>query len=109
MNNLIDTYLSNYSTYKNGKVSFDCEYGELIFCKNKNNALIVYGIYVKPIYREKGLCKSILKYLIDSGKNTFKTLNIVSVLSNILYEYLLRFEYKDNKFKLTKNGFQIAL
>ena len=35
----------------------------------------------------------------------FKTLCVESVLSKILYEYLLRFRYKDKMFKIKKNGF----
>jgi RimJ/RimL family protein N-acetyltransferase len=106
---LIDTYLSNYSTYNNGKVVFDCDYGELIFFKNNSNILILFGIYIHPEYRQKGLCREILYYLIDKAPSNFKTLCIQSVLSKILYEYLLRFEYKGKKFKITKSGFLYKL
>ena len=68
----IDTYLSNYSTYDNGKVVFDCNYGELIFFKNNSNSLTVFGIFVHPEYRQKGLCREILQYLIDKAPNNFK-------------------------------------
>ena len=102
---IIDTYIINYSTYKKGKVSFDYEYGELLFCKENSNVLTLFGIYIYPKYREKGLCRSILQYLIDSSINKFQYVCIQSVLSKILYDYLLRFEYKNNKFKLTKTGF----
>jgi len=46
---LIDTYLSNYSTYKNGKISFDCDYGELIFYKDKSTILTLFGVYLIQI------------------------------------------------------------
>ena len=42
---------------------------------------------------------------IDKGSQNFKSLCVESVLSNILYEYLLRFEYKNKNFKITKYGF----
>jgi RimJ/RimL family protein N-acetyltransferase len=105
----IDTYLSNYSTYNNGKVVFDCSYGELIFFKNNSNILTIFGIYLHPEYRQKGLCRELLHYLIDKSPDNFKVLCVESVLSKILYEYLLRFEYKNKKFKITKSGFLYKL
>ena len=102
---LINIYLSNYSTYKNGKVLFECEYGELIFLKNNSNNLILFGIYINPEYRQKGLCRDILYYLIDTSLNKFKFLCVQSVLSKILYEYLIRFKYNDKRFKIKKQGF----
>jgi RimJ/RimL family protein N-acetyltransferase len=102
---IIDTYLLNYSTYKKGKVIFECDYGELIFIKDKSEICIIHGIFIFPQYRNKGLCRDILHYLIDKCPNNFKYICIESVISNILYEYLLRFEYKNKKFKLIKSGF----
>lgn len=107
---LIDTYLSNYSNYKKGKVNFECYYGDLIFVKNNSNMLILFGIYINPDYREKGFCRNILYYLIDSAKtNNFKYFSVQSVLSKVLYEYLLRFKYDDKGFKLKKSGFIYVL
>ena len=103
---LIDTYLSNYSTYKKGKVEFECDYGDLMFVKNNSNMLILFGIYINPDYREKGYCKNILEYLIDSAEEKkFKYFSVQSVLSKVLYEYLLRFRYKNKGFKLKNTGF----
>jgi hypothetical protein len=102
----IDKYLSNYSTYEKGKVEFDCEGGELIFFKNNSNMLILFGIFINSEYREKGFCRNILYYLIDNAKKyNFKYFCVQSVLSKILYEYLLRFEYNNKTFKLKKAGF----
>ena len=95
---IIDTYLLNYSTYKNGKIEFDCELGELTFYKKDPNCLTIFGIYIYPEHRQKGICRTILEYLIDNSKN-FKYICVKSVLSKILYEYLLRFKYKSNKYK----------
>ena len=102
---IIDTYLLNYLTYKNGKVEFDWSYGELIFYKNNSNTIIIHGIYIFPEYRRTGLCRNILHYLIDSSFPIFKYVCVQSVLSKILYDYLLRFEYKNKKFELEKQGF----
>ena len=103
---LIDTYLSNYSTYKNGKVAFECDYGELIFYKDKSTILTLFGIYINPDYRERGFCKKILHYLIDCAKEkSFDFLCIQTVISKVLYEYLLRFSYKNKKFYLKSSGF----
>ena len=112
---LIDIYLSNYSTYKNGKVELECQQGELIFYKKKPNIITIHGIYIYPEYRQQGVCRRILQYLIDTGQNANATANInfkkfdglcvQSVLSKILYEYLQRFTYKNKKFSNKKIGF----
>lgn len=108
---LIDTYLSNYSTYKNGKIEFECDQGELIFYKKKQRVLTLHGIYIYPEYRQRGLCKCILQHLIDSAPNfnKFDFLCVQSVLSKILYEYLLRFTYKNKKFVNKTYGFFYSL
>lgn len=106
---IINTYLLNYSTYKKGKIIFECEYGELVFLKNKSEICILHGIYIFPQYRNKGLCRDILHYLIDNTSNYFKYICVQSVLSKILYEYLLRFEYKNKRFALVKTGFMYKI
>ena len=108
---LIDTYLSNYSTYKNGKVELECEQGELIFYKKKPNVITIHGIYIYPEYRQQGLCRGILQYLIDNigSRSGFEFLCVQSVLSKILYEYLKRFTYKNKKFSNKKLGFFYSL
>lgn len=102
---VIDTYLLNYDLYDSGKVVFECEYGELIFFKDNPKILILFGIYIFPKYQKKGLCRNILQYLIDKTPKNFTYISIQSVLSKVLYEYLLRFTYKNKMFKLCKNGF----
>jgi hypothetical protein len=102
---IIDTYFLNYDLYENGKISFECDYGELIFLKSDNkDDLILYAIYIAPRYRQNGLCRNILHYLIDKI-SPFKNLCVQTVLSKILYEYLSRFSYKGKQFKNKKNGF----
>ena len=101
---ITDTYLLNYSTYCEGKISFECEQGELIFNKKHNKMITLFGIYIFPEYRKNGLCRSILQYLIDKSLY-FNYLCVESVLSKVLYEYLLRFKYKNKKFKKTLYGF----
>ena len=107
---LIDTFISNYSSYHNGKVVTECDYCELIFYKGARDVLTLYGIYIFPEHREKGLCRNILQYLIDIGiSSRFKQLCIQSVLSNVLYDYLCRFEYKKGRFTKRKDGFFYTL
>jgi hypothetical protein len=101
---IIDTYIENYSKFEKGKVSFDCEYGELIFFKDNSNILILFGIYIFPEQRNKGFCREILHYLIEQCTNKFDYFCVESVLSKILYTYLLRFKYKK-----MKNGFIFKL
>ena len=102
---IIDTYFENYDLYENGKVEFDCYFGELIFFKGNRNMLTLFGIYICPEYRQKGFCRNILQYLIDKSKGRFKYLFVESVMSKILYEYLLRFRYENIKFKKIYEGF----
>jgi predicted GNAT family acetyltransferase len=103
---LIDNYLSNYSSYEEGKVIFECEYGELIFYKNNSNMLILFGIYINSEYRQQGFCRNIFYYLIDNAKKyNFKYFCVQSVLSKILYEYLLRFKYNNKNFNIKRIGF----
>ena len=96
---LIDTYISNYATYPDGKIEFECKYGDLVFYKAGRRTLIIHAIYVSPEYRQSGLCRGIIEYLIDNVPRTFKRLRIQSVISKILYGYLLRFRYKDRGFR----------
>jgi len=110
---IIDTYFLNYDLYEKDKISFECDYGELIFLKTDNNdELILYAIYIATPYRENGLCRSILRYLIDkcsitdkSSSKKFKNVQVQTVLSKVLYDYLLRFTYKGKKFTQVKDGF----
>jgi hypothetical protein len=104
---IIDTYFLNYDLYENGKISFECDYGELIFLKSNKDDLILFAIYISSKYRENGLCRNILHYLIDKTLTykKFKNVCVQSVLSKVLYEYLLRFTYKGKKFKNVEDGF----
>lgn len=102
---IIDTYFLNYDSYENGKVEFDCNYGELVFLKSEPNMITLFAIYIHPEYRQQGFCRSILHYLIEKSKEKFKYLLIESVMSKTLYEYLLRFKYNNKIFKLVNAGF----
>ena len=75
------------------------------FINNQSNKLIIHEIFVKEEFRNKGLCKEFIKYLID--KFPHKKIIIQSVLSKILYNFLLRFEYKNRYFMLKKEGFYL--
>ena len=103
---IIDKYIANYNQLKKCKHEFECKYGELIFFKHNTSVLTLFGIYIFPQYRKNGFCRQILQYLIDTTTNTnFKTIQVQSVLSKILYDYLLRFSYKNQGFQLKKDGF----
>jgi RimJ/RimL family protein N-acetyltransferase len=106
---IIDNYISNYSTFDNGKAEFNCDIGELIFCKENPEIILLHGIYILPEYRQKGLCREILHYIIDNCDNKFDYFCIQSVMSKILYKYLLRFKYKNKKFINTHNGFMYKI
>lgn len=102
---LIDRYFDNHSSFKNGNVLFECDLGELIFYKENNNVCVLRGIYIFPQYRKNGLCRYILKYIIDKCQGLYSYFCVESVISKILYMYLLRFTHNNKKFKLVKKGF----
>jgi len=102
---IIDFYFENYSKFEKGKVDFECEYGELVFYKENSELLVLHGIYISPQHRNKGLCREILHYIIDKCQDKYKYFLIQSVISKILYNYLLRFNYNEKKFKNIKMGF----
>lgn len=109
---IIDEYINNYSNFQIfDKVIYECDYGELGFIKNNDKCLTLYAIYIYPTYREKGICREIFQYIIDNANSNeqFRCFKVESVISNILYDYLVRFEYKNKKFIKTKKGFTYLL
>jgi predicted acetyltransferase len=102
---IIDSYITNYDSFEKGKITFDCDYGELTFLKELDTNLTIYAIFILPQHREKGYCRNILHYLIDKASGKYQYVCVRSVLSKILYDYLIRFHYKNTKFTITKNGF----
>jgi RimJ/RimL family protein N-acetyltransferase len=106
---IIDEYLTNYKSYEEGRVSFDCIYGDLIFNKQNDDICILHSIYICPKYRNQGFCREILRYLIDQCTNKFKYFCVETVISKILYSYLLRFKHNNKKFINTRDGFIFKL
>lgn len=104
MESIIDKYLNNYDTYEKGKNTFESDIGTITFMKN-NRSITVFEIYIELKYRQTGQCKKFLEYLIDRCIDLNINIEIISVISKILYNYLCRFTYKGLKFKLNKNGF----
>jgi hypothetical protein len=102
---IVDTYFTNYSSFEKGKVNFNCDYGELTFYKRSNNMCVLHGIYIFTKYRNNGLCRDILQYIINKCQDTFPYFCVESVISKILYMYLLRFTYNNKQFKNTEDGF----
>lgn len=95
---IIDTYFKNYSSFEYGKVTFECDYGELIFFKRNDKICYLNSIYIFPIHRNKGFCREILHYIIHKCRGIFTYFCVESVISKILYRYLLRFKYENKKF-----------
>lgn len=115
---IVDDYLDGNFLYEHNiltndknllyKLCYDCEYGSIEFVNNNKKSnkkiIIIHEIYIKNEYRNQGYCKNFIKYLID--KSNDKTCIIIqSVISKILYDFLLRFEYQDRKFIIKKEGF----
>jgi len=106
---IIEHYLNNFDLYeKCKKYSYICIYGSIEFFKSNDiKKIIVHEIYIEEQFRRIGLCSNFIKYFIDKLNGTNKIFVIQSVLSKILYEYLLRFNYNEYKFFLKKDGFVI--
>lgn len=99
-----DDYIENKLTRE-----YDTIEGNLRFVNNNDNLIIIDVIYVKECFRQRGLFKNFLQYVVDYVNKTKKyKFMIVSVLSKILYEYLSRFVYHEHKFKLTCDGFLLS-
>lgn len=106
---IVEHYLDNFCKlqYEN-KYYYNSIYGSIEFYKStNNNKIIVHEIYILEQYRRNGLCGNFIKFLIDKIEGTHKILVIQSVLSKILYDYLLRFNYNKYTFVLKKEGFVI--
>lgn len=101
MDLIINKYLNEYHILPYGKNEYECKYGNITFIKENCNVIIVYEIYIKEQYRRQGMCHDFIVSLIQSRYNFL----IVSVLSKILYYYLMRFNYNGRKFRLTNKGF----
>jgi hypothetical protein len=106
---IVEYYFNNFSKLQSGnKYYYDCIYGSVEFYKSTNdNKIIIHEIYVLEKYRKNGLCGNFIKYIINKIDGTNKILVIQSVLSKILYEYLLRFNYHNHIFVLKKEGFVV--
>lgn len=66
-NEIINNYISNYENYEKGKVSFDCNYGELIF----------FNKFIMDLFDEDFINK---KVVIHSHKGCINAY-IISILS----------------------------
>jgi hypothetical protein len=119
---ITDHFLNNFFTTSNElfnqnhnhnhnptyKFCYECEFGSIEFVLNLNNLMkkkvIVHEIYIKEPYRNQGLCKEFIKNLID--KLEINNIFIIqTVISKILYNFLLRFKYRNKKFILKIDGF----
>lgn len=106
MQSIIDEFINNYQSYDNGKISLESNIGTITFIKNKkNNTITVFEIYIKEEFRRMGHCRKFLENLIDECDKINKNLIVVSVLSKILYNFLLKFNHKNRRFKLNNEGF----
>ena len=100
MDDIIEEYINNYYTYDNGKITFERTIGTITFIKDKLNRIIIFEIYIKDEFRRMSYCKNFLNNLILKCKEINFNLHVVSVLSKILYNLLLKL-----KFKIDKDGF----
>lgn len=101
----LDDYLMKYKNFSTGNCEYNTIEGYLRFVKGNNNDVILDGIFVKEEFRERGILTNFLKYIIDIQ---IPNVWIVSVLSDILYHYLMRFSYNGYRFKLGKLGFRLT-
>ena len=74
---IIDTYLLNYDKYDNGKVAFECEYGELVFYKNTQflSLLEIYYYPQKERLRDLQLMRQLSITIANLSSGLFLLLN----------------------------------
>ena len=103
----MDEYTRGWNQEPLGKREMNCTYGFLTFHKYPNSKTItLYEIYIHQNYRNQGYCRKILEHLVELFLlDPSKDFMIESVLSKPLYDYLLRFQYKNHGFLRTKDGF----
>jgi hypothetical protein len=87
-----------------GSYEYDTIEGNIRFTKIDNFKICIDSVYIKPILRNRKIFKNFLHYIIDTN---IKNFYIISVINKMLYNYLIRFEYKKCKFKLLKEGFKL--
>ena len=105
MQKIIDTYINKYNELNMYKNSYECDFGSLTFIKDKSERIILYEIYIKEEYRRSGICRNLIIYCIISCKQNKKKFIIISVISKILYNFLISFKCIYGKFNLTNEGF----
>lgn len=106
MQSIIDIYINKFKEYPNGKISFDCEIGTLTFIKNSSNTLILFEIYVKIEYRNKGHCKTTIDNLINKSILNNMKFRVVCVMSKILYNFLKNYRSIYGIFLIKGDGFE---
>ena len=105
MEQIIDRYINNYEDLPMGKNSYNCEFGTLTFIKDFSNRIILFEIYINEQYRRCGICRNLILYCITICQKNKKIFLIISVLSRILYDFLISFKCDCGRFILTKEGF----
>lgn len=106
---IVDQYIKTFHNEPTGKKEMKCKYGHLTFHKYpENNAIIIYEIYVNSNVRRNGYCRNILEHLVERYISNQHTIVIETVFSNVLYNYLIRFQYKKKKFAPMQHGFQLV-
>lgn len=106
MEELVDQYYDEYENLSCGKHSYENDIGCITFIKtNNHNRITLFEIYVNEKYRNQGHCRRLFIHMIMKGKNFI----VISVLSRILYDYLLRFKYEGHCFCFDKRGFLMML
>lgn len=100
-----NSYKNNFSTLPiNTTTTFDNSNFEIRFIKVNKTDIIINSIFVSVEYQKKGILSKFLEYICKNDKINFK---IVDVMSNILYNYLLKFRFNNKKFKLKEDGFTL--
>jgi hypothetical protein len=101
----LNDYLMKHEKLPTGNSEYNTIEGYLRFVKGNNNDVVLDVICVKEEFRQRGILTNFLKYIIDKQ---IPNVWIVSVISDILYHYLMRFNYNGYRFKLCRIGFRLT-
>ena len=96
LDRIIYDYINRYNEITEKRTCYDLFFGEFIFIKFNNTKYInIFGIFVIPEYRRKGIMRKFIQKIIDRSK---KSVTIQAVMSKTMIDFLDKFRYNGSKF-----------
>ena len=98
LDNIINDYINKYDNINVEKTCYDLYFGEFTFIKfNRNLNINIFGVFVIPEYRRKGIFKRFIQKIIDKSK---RNITMQAVISKDVIRFLTHFRYNNSQFKI---------